>query len=260
MRSSVIFILLGLLFFSFPGWSQESMPRDSFPDLLYLKDGSVLQGRLLKYVQGQQIYFRLTTGDEVTFPERKIKRFVSGGALDKWEPPRERSPKPYAFEEEGLYFTFHAGLGVGRSSSNNNTVSLNLLASAGHQLNRQLGIGGGLAVDSYYSVEGEIIYPVFAEVRGYLTRTREAPFYALRAGYGVAFEEPEDRLIAAEGGLYLNPSVGMRWGASAGVNFLSEIGFQYQRAEFTRSFGGDEGREIETKRFKRLSLRLGIVF
>jgi hypothetical protein len=258
MKPSFFLLLLGLIFFTAHGWSQEPAARDSFPDLLYLKDGSVLQGRLLKYIQGKQIYFRLTTGDEVTYPEREIQRFVQGGALAERVPAR--APKPYAFREEGLYVTFHAGAGVGRNHSNGNTVAWNLLASAGHQFNRWLGLGGGLAVDGYYPANGEVVYPLFAEVRGYLTETREAPFYVVRTGYGLTFKETNNGVSAAEGGLYLNPSLGMRWGASAGINIISEIGFQYQRAEYTRSFGGDGGREIQTKKFKRLSLRLGMVF
>jgi len=230
----------------------------STQDVLYLKDGSVLRGSLAYYIQGREIVFILSTGDTLRYPERKIRRFVQGGAVLSGRPVKPA--RRYEFREEGLYFTFGLGLGVGRTSGSDNTVAPQASASAGYQLNRWLGVGAGFGVDAYQPDRGEVIYPLFGEARGYLTDKRQAPYYALRLGYGLAFAEEENRILEAQGGWFFQPLLGIRWGASAGVNFLTSVGLQFQGAEFTRQNGGPGEVRIDKKTYKRMHFGLGIVF
>ncbi len=252
-----LLFLICLLWTSAYSWAQDTTAVSTYSDLLYLRDGSVLKGRLLYYIQGERIVFELSTGDRVEFEQRKIRRLVQGGEENI---PPVKPRKQYEFREEGLYFSTLAGITLGRTSRSAETGSWNLLAVAGHMFKRQLGVGGGIAVDGYSPRESEIIYPIFAEARGYLSASRFAPFYAMRLGYGVAFKENDNLVAGAQGGLFVNPALGLRWGGSAGVNFVTELGFQYQRARFERFIGGWGEMEIEKKGYKRLNIRLGIVF
>lgn len=256
---NVLRILFMIMLFcaSANSWAQDTTSVNTYSDLLYLRDGSVLQGRLLHYILGEKIVFELSTGDRVEFEQRKIKRLVQGGEENI---PSFKPRKKYEFRERGMYFTTLAGITLGRTSRSDNTGSWNLLAAAGHLFKRQFGLGAGIAVDGYYPQESEIIYPVFAEARGYLSANRFAPFYAVRLGYGIAFAENNNGVSAAEGGLFVNPALGLRWGGSDGVNFVTELGFQYQRARFERSIGNWGEMEIEKKGYKRLNIRVGIVF
>lgn len=252
-----LLLLISLLWTSAYSLAQDTTTVSTYSDLLYLRDGSVLQGRLLHYILGEKIVFELSTGDHVEFEQRKVKRLVQGGEENI---PPVKPRKEYEFREEGLYFAALAGITIGRTSRSTETGSWNLLAVAGHLFKRQIGVGGGIAVDGYSPQESEIIYPVFAEARGYLSASRYAPFYAMRLGYGFAFKESDNLVTGAEGGVFVNPALGLRWGGSAGANFVTELGFQYQRASFERSIGNWGEMEIEKKGYKRLNIRVGIVF
>ncbi len=257
-RLNRLFLIAALLLCTASAtFAQENDPPEA-DDVLYLKDGSVLRGTLAYYIQGQEIAFILSTGDTLRYPQRQIMRFVQGGAVLTGK--KFRPAKTYDFREEGVYFTFNLGLGVGRTSRSDNTVAPHASASMGYQFNRWVGVGGGFGVDGYRPDRGEVVYPLFGEVRGYLTGNRQAPYYSVRLGYGLAFAEEENRILEARGGWYFQPAFGMRWGASAGVNFLTTVGLQFQDAEFTRQDGAPGEVRIEDRTYKRLLFGLGIVF
>lgn len=257
IRLRVLLMFL-IMMIALAGRAQENGVPESPPDVLYLKDGTVLKGKLLHYIQGDKIVFELSTGDRVEYPQKKIRRFVQGGTLP--EKAQAKPPKSYNFQETGLFFNLLPGMTFGRSSNSDNAVSLNLLGSAGYQLNRWIGVGGGIAVDAYVPHRGEIVYPVFAEARGYFSPTRYSGFYVLRTGYGIVFAEEDNGVMDASGGFFLNPAIGLRWGGASSVNFVSEFGFQYQRAGYERSFGWNGERDVIKKGYKRLNIRLGILF
>ena len=256
--SLIIFLTVLSLAPAFLRGQESAVDRNRYEDVLYLKDGSVLKGRLHHYVKGEIIVFELSTGDVLEYTQSEIKRFVQGGVAAN--PGEVKGPKPYEFKEEGVYFSFALGLGIGRNSRNENAVAPDLTAGAGYHFSRWLGLGGGFGVDVYAPERSEIIYPIFGEIRGYLLQARQSPYYAFRSGYGIAVKDEDNRVLEAKGGWYVNPSLGLRWGASAGVNFVTEVGLQFQRAEYTRAFGAPGEREIQSRQYKRLIFRLGIVF
>ena len=257
-RFNRLFLLAALLLCTAGAIFAQEDGSPAAGDVLYLKDGSVLRGSLAYYIQGQEIAFILSTGDTLRYPQREIKRVVQGGAVLTGK--KIKPVKTYDFRERGTYITFRLGLGVGRTSQSDNTLAPHASASAGYQFNRWVGVGGGVGVDAYRPDRSEVIYPLFGEVHGYLSGNRQAPYYALRLGYGLAFAEEENRILEARGGWYVQPSLGMRWGASAGVNFLTTVGLQLQEAEYTRQDGAPGERRIDELTYRRLHFGLGIVF
>lgn len=259
MTRTILLLILAL--FLVRAGEAQTAPADSTPveDVLYLRDGSVFRGQMLYYIQGKQVGFRLHTGDEIVVTQRHIRRIVQVGVGELEEaaaPGRERS---YAFRERGFYAGVQGGMAFGRTSFSNKTSSWGLQVSAGHLWRRYLGFGGGIGMEPYEPASGQIVYPLFAEARGYLSSRWAAPFYALRAGYGLVFRDRDLDLRKGRGGMFLNPALGVRWGASAGINVTTEMGLQFQRAQFT--YG-----EIETVQdnrdlhFRRMTLRIGVLF
>ncbi len=268
MLSRLLFIVMFVIGCSWPELSaQEQLPADtsSFPDLLYLRDGSVLKGRLEVYAHGQFLIFGLSTGDRIEVPASSVRRVVQGGALHPPEERRmkERIPRPYRFREEGLYHSIAVGLAFGNSGAENGQATAGWSAgySAGYLFNRWIGLGGGLGIDAYYLGAGEVVYPLFGEARGYLSSRKIAPYYRIAAGYGIAFRDEDKNITEARGGAYFQPSLGFRWGGGPGINLTTDLGFRYQQATYTREqpFAGVE-REVEKLRYKRIVFQVTMVF
>ncbi len=249
-----LFVLLAQCHLAF---GQQAVEAE-YDDRLYLKDGSIFKGRLLHIIHGESYWFEISSGDTLVYPVRKVKRLIQDADAYDELPGNGWKPRPYAFRETGLYFSTMGSLGLGRDFSGFSTGNVGLSFSAGYQLNRWIGLGGGVGVDVYQPEEGQVVYPLFAEARGYLTGQKVAPYYSLRLGYGMAFEGDNNNIIRARGGLLVHPAIGMRWGAGPGVNFVSDMGFQYQESSFT--FANFNGELTHDLGYKRLVFRVGIVF
>ncbi len=103
-----------------------------------------------------------------------------------------------------------------------------------------------------------MVFPIFAEVRGYFLPQPVTPYYSLRAGYGVVFKNEEVGLIDGVGGYMINPAVGWRLSAKKGMNMTLDLGLKFQKAAF-ETFQQSELALTELT-YKRLHVRLGFLF
>ena len=120
-------------------------------------------------------------------------------------------------------------------------------------------MGVGVGISGLSLQAGENFVPVFGEIRGYLTKKRVAPYYVLGAGYGFALKNENQSIVKGEGGLLIQPTFGIRIGASSKANILIDAGYKFQKAVFTREFfNGDQ--EIKEISYRRFTFRFGFIF
>jgi hypothetical protein len=82
----------------------------------------------------------------------------------------------------------------------------------------------------------------------------------MAAGYSLAFKNESQRIIAAQGGLYAHPAVGIRFGGSSGANFIADIGMKFQKAKFTTGgWNASDTNEYDFL-FKQLTFRVSVIF
>lgn len=130
----------------------------------------------------------------------------------------------------------------------------------GFQLTRNFGVGLGIGKDNYSSRQGEGLYPVFLETRGYLVKNNNAPFYVMRIGYGIAFTSEKFGITQAEGGLMVNPAFGYRLGGDKTGNIFFEIGYKYQEQFIERKSTFNSDVTVIDVKYHRLSISAGIIF
>jgi hypothetical protein len=243
-------------------------------DRVYLKNGSVFQGKILEYAYGKELKLELTNGDVITFTGEEIERVkqevqtaetalpVNEESLNVEEGYTEkgkRKERPYQFKETGIYnVTYFANLN-GRDDDGV-LIGFGAHHVLGYQFNRWVGLGLGLGIDTYSFGDGETLYPVYAEVRGYLLKKRLSPYYSFGAGYGFAFANESEGITEATGGYMLHPAVGYRLGASEGANVVIDLGYRFQQAEFISVSDFNDSKQVREQLYKRLTLRLGLIF
>lgn len=247
-------------------------------DVIYLKNGSIFKGKILEYEKGAVLLLELDNGTVIEFGDEEIDRVVQEAINLEMEQEREidkeksgqrsrrslkeskkKRERVYRFRETGRYFaTFFSS----SNGSNNGElqVGLGIQEVIGYQFNRLFGIGFGTGLDSYSFQDGESIFSIFAETRGYLSKKWHAPYYAMSVGYGIADVEDSENVVEAKGGLMIHPCFGIRLGANKDANVMIDVGYKFQYANITRvlPFSGDlEERDLL---FKRLTIRLGLLF
>lgn len=234
--------------------SQSTTGAD--PVIMYLTKGAKLKGDLIAFSPGVSSTIVTMYGDTVVIPEKMLKRVE----YLNWESKSSSRPeRPYAFREQGFYHSASLGLNANTVSSNSGGIAgYELATSFGYQHSRLLGVGVGISADFYHPRGNEMVFPIFAEVRGYFLQQPVTPYYSIRAGYGVVFKNEDVGLINGVGGYMINPAVGWRLSAKKGMNMTLDLGLKFQKAAF-ETFRQSE-RALTELTYKRLHVRLGFLF
>jgi len=257
------------------GWSDHSwykfigknMPIDSFAmvDVVYLKDGSVLRGQILEYQQGENIRFSMRSG-EMLIQEEEIERIVQEpeNPLFLGLIKRQKKDKVYDFREKGFYATAVFALLPG-GGDQRSEIGLSVQSSFGHQFNRLFGAGIGISIDGYANgIGGDTFLPLFAEVRGYLFKKIGTPYWSLAGGYGFPLRlntnTTNEQIRRFEGGYMLHPVIGYRFTADRSVNMTIDVGYKFQKALSEREFWFNGDFETRDVLYRRLSLRMSVIF
>lgn len=236
-------------------------------DVVYLKDGSVLKGKIQEYKQGEYLVIQLTSGSKLTVEEEEIERIrqqlpgeelpVGSSAQSKKEKRKQRR-STYSFKEKGWYNVTYLASYNGRVDGEFE-MGLGIQNTFGYQFNRLFGFGVGVSLDAQSLDGSETLYPVYAEFRGYFTKTVKSPYYSLSTGYSFAFKNKNQNIAEAEGGYLIHPAIGYRLGADAETNVLIDIGYRFQSATYIRQVPFDD-KLVKQIDYRRFSFRLGLIF
>lgn len=238
--------------------AQDSLKQEPIVDVVLLKDGSRLTGTIVRWDLARGMEFKLATGAVINIPKEEITRVYQD---TQFTPNVERDPglymtrpRPYAFKEEGLYNTFSVFLDF----STNGGAGLHY--SVGHKFNKLLGVGIGTGFESHDFNYTRNIVPLYAEARGYFLSQKITPYYAVKMGYGFALESPENGTLDAKGGFRFSPEMGIRFGGRS-VNYYMGLEYILQNATFTNTdWWGSQGEFTDVISYRRMELRMGLVF
>lgn len=237
-----------------PGAAAQNTPATI--DMVYLKDGSRMEGQIISYLQGEKVILRLANGQEKEIADDQIAKIVQGVAKDPKRAAYKSGPKPIT---KGVYNSTMLSFALGGGSTNAGlALGAGFANVTGYQFNRSLGLGFGLGLDNY-TRRGETIYPLFLEARAFLpSKSNDGNYYlSASAGWGFAFKRSDLDITEANGGIMVYPAIGYRAYTSEGLDVNFDLGAKLQKASFVkiRSNGDVEERDIL---YRRLVLRVGL--
>lgn len=246
---------------------KENAPESELTDIVYLKDGSVLKGLIVSYEQGVNLDFELQGGEKIVIPDADIAKIVQDvnepkansydGLAKMRSQPKE--PPVYEFRERGFYNYTTIG-SLNTRAANEFRMGVSFHNVSGMQFSRWFGVGLGVGIETYGTDDDEVIYPVFAEFRGYFTKKIKAPYYSVSGGYGFMTTNEAEFITEARGGWMFHPAIGLRFGAKRRTNLAADIGYKFQKAHFRREFNFNGDIEIRDVLYQRLIIRLGLLF
>lgn len=221
--------------------------------VVYLKDGSIIEGYISEWNYGETLRLKSKSGGiSYVFPADKIEKVQQKSLME--------IGNEYTFNESGKYFAWRGQGIIGNEGTRaNETPGYGFSFLAGYRLNRFVGLGVGVGYDKYIDDTSEELIPVFAEFSGYALAKNTSLSYSLALGYSFAQADPDNRVINAEGGLLIYPSIGLRFGRGP-VKYTIDLGYKFQDATFTYldPWNGSTRYEQDLK-YKRLTLRFGIM-
>ncbi len=191
MLKKVLFATLML------GFTLAGMARSS-QEVVYLKDGSVVNGTSMEMVSNEPVKMQTQEGNMLVYKDiSKITKEVNGLSQDEDEPA-------------GVARRGYKGfIGFGAQYWNVDESSASLFTSHGYQFNSHIFLGGGIAyLKNIFEIFGDerdeldYVLPVYAHFRYNLLSKRFSPFIEVKEGYS----------LAGITGVYAEVSSGLRIG------------------------------------------------
>ena len=252
MRMRTLFTFSIFIFFlsAAPLFAQQN---SDCTDILHLRNGSVLRGKITAYMQGVGYNITTWSGLQMTVPEGSVKKIVQRCKDEK------RGLRDYDFKEQGLYNATRLSTLVGQNYSGQNSPGYSLHHSAGWMFSRMLGVGIGGGMEIFNVDSGEpVTYPVFAEMRGYLQAKNVTPFFVLGGGWaftGKNSQSPWGQIENWSGGWHAKAQIGYRLGNH--FTLFGGLNFQKKVRNWQSNWGGEWGKDRMLH--KRLELGIGVI-
>ena len=150
-------------------------------------------------------------------------------------------------------FSCSASVGTGFGLTRPSSVPVVWRVTGHYNVSRRFSVGAGTGGSCYEKT----LVPLFADAKFLLMRRRSfTPYAGCAAGY--AFAPRRD----ANGGLLLNPELGVQYALRCGVHLFFAAGYELQRLERLRKY---EGRWFSAEFAEQLShgtllLKVGVLF
>jgi len=266
LTAAFLFFCIALSIVSF---AQNEFKQHIKAEIIHFKGGGKLHGKILN-IEGDTITFEMLTGEVIKLNSGIVKKVIQKFDKEGVAKLKFHQNKPYQFKEKGIYNTTYINLPQGRIIESfevpPNTyydrywvLGLGIHHVTGMQYNRWLGTGVGLGFDGYLMGNGRNFFSIYGECRGYFLAQKISPYYSVGLGYGFGISNEYIGVRDNKGGLFFNPSLGYRFGGSAGANFTLGFGYKLQLATIT-----DQSRNgsitVQEYKFNRLNTSFGILF
>ena len=227
-------------------------------DVVTLKNGNVLKGKIVRQVPGQ--FIELETRDKnfwqfdmedianIRFDNKRLSRIAKD---------------TLSMKNEGMFYEIRIGVLVGNNDNQNN-APFSMLLSGSYLLKNGLSLGVGGAYETFDNVQ----MPLFGEVKYYTKIKGIKSFLFCQSGYSFSLEDKDDQNyylnggndINSKGGWLINPGVGFVFGNSSKTNFTLNIGYRYQKMEHKWNNIYTDDTEYLKQEINRLSIHVGIIF
>ncbi|MCB9230354.1 MAG: hypothetical protein H6581_01715 [Bacteroidia bacterium] len=272
-----IFLATGIFLFVFAGLQAQS----SVNGTVYLKNGSVLTGKIVEMVQDSILKIQILENSTLVFKWSEIDKVVIGNSNPSTNSSSNNSPDrkaqvtlkprttPKKFKTTGVYNITEAGLLMAQSNFFSSSISLTLSNITGWYFNPYIQAGVGVGLDRYVN-EGSMV-PVFADVRGEIGKNQAAvPYWYAGGGYGLGFLNKGLGFLKYDGGPMAQGGLGLKFYSRQKSSFLVSMGYRMQMTHkvyeewiwdwWGGSFG-PTGNIVDVRQtYHRITLSMGLGF
>lgn len=226
-------------------------------DIVHLKDGKIIKGEVLEYNPKENLKIKVLGESILVYKSSEVVK-IEKEEKQTTATNEKESPKSHQPSDVGLY---HAVGGETAFQLGNGTwgSSISFTSSTGWSFHRLFGIGAGLGI----KWGRHALLPIYANIRGNFMKSSASLFYDINVGYGIplpeAFRGGIVRVKTAEGGLYLRPSIGIRFSSKKRTHVFLDVGctIQFTRYEY---IDWNDNLIIGSTIPYKPSIRVGVVF
>jgi hypothetical protein len=237
----ILFLLIAFLVISSQTFAQQGR------DALYLKNGSIVYGKLIEIKDGQYT-IRTTDGLLFTFSSGEVEKFILG--------EQSMSKEVRINDPNGFGFGIESGLLIGAGGENFPFLfSCNVMAAYTFgNLNTFSFVTGAELFDQVYM-------PLMMEYRFTILKSNISPFIYVRGG-GLVSLSVDDEYEDYKGGWTLGGGTGFKWPLAVYESYV-RFGFRYGYTVCDKNYsdGGDSRFDYTYQsNFYRIEIKWGVKF
>lgn len=207
-------------------FSTIMIAQNSYQDVVYLKNGSIIRGTIVEQVPNKSL--KIETADKSVFVyemdevERIRKENISDNSRGKTSGIKD-----------GYRGILEVGYGFGVGDYGLDRLKVNFINA--HQINPFFSIGFGTGLHYYSEDVDAAVIPAFADLRANFLNRSNSPYIALAVGYSFDASENFEGL-----GMLFNPSVGVNFKIDRNLFMNVGIGYEMQKVEYEDYYGNSQ--------------------
>lgn len=248
-------IICSILFLCF-AFSSFIIAQDSMEDVVYLKNGNVMRGIILEQIPNKTITLKINEQNIFTIKTDEIEKIVKESTIKKQDQKQIATYKEKGYinltEVNFCYGISSVKTSQGSASVQSQDPTFGLRTVNGYQFNPYFTLGLGLGYEAY---DNSGLIPITLDSRIMFLKKKVSPVLNINGGYSVGLNN--------SGGLYANPSIGLRAFLSRKTAFLFNIGYKLQQLTFETipTYNYYTQQTVKsTENFNFLSFSLGVSF
>jgi hypothetical protein len=224
---------------------QPQEEAEVLEDVLYLRNGSIIRGRIVSYVQDQQVKIEILGGSVLVYQMSEVERMAREPGKQPWwidyysvARANNRALRPVQYRDRGIYHGFAGGIAFGQNRWGS-AANLHLHYRGGYRFSPHIAAGASIGLDPY--PEGVLIIPLMLDVHGDAHKRRKTTLhYTAQAGYGFSTGSLPWNFTELNGGPALHVGVGPKLHTRSRSEIAFSVGYKAQRTyqEFQDFNGG----------------------
>lgn len=213
MRKSLVVVLFVII--------SVASHAQSFEDVIFLRDGSVVYGQILEKYPNRSLEIITADKNVFVFDMNEISSFqIRKRKIAK------QSNFFHSYPASGYRGRVEVGYEVGVGSLAMDRLKLNIIN--GYQINEYFTLGVGTGVRYYLDAE-EILVPIYGDFKAnYMIGDKITRFVSLGVGY--TFNGSDD---FSDVGLFLSPTIGLSYQLSNRNAINISLGYEVQKLDVT---------------------------
>ncbi len=202
----------------------------TYQEVVYLKNGSVIRGVVIEQVPNESLKIQTADGSIYVYQMDEVEK-ITKEATGKTGRTKSKYFTEYEGLQRGLRFFFDFGMGYGQGDNGGDVTGGDV--SVGYQIFPQLFAGAGYGINRICGPGWKVKngMPLFIQIRSDFSKNKPiSPFLDLRCGYSL-HDAP---------GLYVEPSIGVRFSIVQGLGFNLIAGAIGQRMKDSDLFSEND--------------------
>ena len=208
----------------------SALAQTTYEDVVYLKNGSVIHGMIIEQVPNRSIKIQTTDRNVFVYNMDEVEKITKEAVLNS-DRGQGQAGATGSFKEKGYLNITEVSLGVGLGQASED-LSYGIQTVNGVLINPNFSLGLGIGVDKY---KFATFVPIFADIRAYFLRSDVTPYFVGAIGYSLSFDS------GSKGGLFVNPSLGVRFTVSPKAALDFSLGYRLQQSTYEFSSFGYSG-------------------